>query len=194
MHFSCPLCLYYAIWKGPFRKGLDLASFPSPLVLWVRPKSCLTGSQSLFYFVPQLQSIWPDYSPPPLWAMPRRLGVFILESFPKGRHDCKPLSPFWFPQTVDGEEVCLSCKTWQPMESVGTFIITSTLLHILCLLVKAHIFFSCPGQLNRRPCHSLREWVSESETFDFSVFRALWLQGLQWLQWLQWLHRLQWLQ
>ena len=161
MHFSFPLCLYYAIWKGPFRKGQDLASFPSPCFMSESEKLSRQFSVPFLLCTSVTVNLaW--LQPPPLWAMPRRLGVFILESFPKGRHDCKPLSPFWFPQTVDGEEVCLSCKTWQPMESVGTFIITSTLLHILCLLVKAHIIFSCPGQLNRRPCHSLREWVSES--------------------------------
>ena len=31
-------------------------------------------------------------------------------------------------------------------------------------------FFSCPGQLNRWPCHSVSEWVSESG-FDFSDYR-----------------------
>ena len=48
------------------------------------------------------------------------------------------------------------------------------------------VVFSCPGQLNRWPCHSL----SESETFDFSNFRR------KWLQWLGWCHhcgeRLRW--
>ena len=33
-------------------------------------------------------------------------------------------------------------------------------------------FFSCPGQLNRWPCHSLSQWVSEV-TFDFCDFRVL---------------------
>ena len=34
------------------------------------------------------------------------------------------------------------------------------------------VIFSCPGQLNRWPCHSLIEWVSQV-TFDFIDFWAL---------------------
>ena len=51
---------------------------------------------------------------------------------------------------------------------------TERSVNIVFVLLLLHIFFSCPGQLNRWPCHSLTHSLSESVSesgFDFSDFR-----------------------
>ena len=87
--------------------------------------------------------------------------------------------------------ICLFCSHLSSLKSIPSrelfpaISIEPRFHHTACLVSKS-LIFSCPGQLNRWPCHSLThiESVSESMTHLLSLALQL-LQLLQLLQWLQ---------
>ena len=62
-----------------------------------------------------------------------------------------------------------SCLHFGDLTCCGAWgaVINSTVVQPLVLLI-----FSCPGQLNRWPCHSVSEWVSESCHFWFQQLQS----------------------
>ena len=108
--------------------------------------------------------------------------------------------------------VCNICSIWKndPQRNVGLNSQHKASKKFWNMSTFAHSFFSCPGQLNRWPCHSLIKWVrfwfqrlqraeqSRAEQSRAEQSRAE--QSRQWFRfrfrlvdtsrhWLQWLQR-----
>ena len=143
--------------ERPFPKRARPSQFPKPTCFMSEAEK-LSRQFSVPFLLCTVNLAWLQPPSPHLGNAQKTGCFFFLESFPKGRHDCKPLSPFWFPQTVDEKRSAWAVRLGNPTtHGVGGNLhhyihITS---HFMC--VGQNYFFSCPWQLNRRPCHWLKE-------------------------------------